>query len=237
VDDVFGRALLDHLEEGGDAGLHVIERDDGYVEPATAAVYFGGADSWDAVEASAAAIAGRAILDVGAGAGRHSLAFQTLGKEVIALDPSPGAAEVCRRRGVKRVEEGTIETVIGRFDTFTFFGNNLGMLAAHPGDFFPAIEHLAMAGAVIIGTTIDPYRTEDSCHLRYHEQNRSAGRLSGSVRLRLRYRELKGEWFDLIFTSRDELASVIEPYGWRVAEVFDEGRPIYGAALQREPAG
>ena len=36
------------------------------------------------------------VLDVGCGAGRHSLAAQDLGLTVVAIDISPGAVEVSR---------------------------------------------------------------------------------------------------------------------------------------------
>jgi 2-polyprenyl-3-methyl-5-hydroxy-6-metoxy-1,4-benzoquinol methylase len=43
------------------------------------------------------------VLDVGCGAGRHSLEAQRRGFGVVAIDLSPGAVEVCRRRGVRDV--------------------------------------------------------------------------------------------------------------------------------------
>ena len=59
---------------------------------------------WDWVVARV----GHRILDIGAGAGRAALALQAMGRQVLAVDVSPGAVEVCRRRGVVSTSLGTV---------------------------------------------------------------------------------------------------------------------------------
>jgi methylase of polypeptide subunit release factors len=49
------------------------------------------------------------ILDIGAGAGRAALYLQETGRDVVAPDVSPGAVDVCKRRGVRRTVIGTVE--------------------------------------------------------------------------------------------------------------------------------
>lgn len=43
------------------------------------------------------------VLDIGAGAGSHSLILMNKGIDVYSLDISPGAVEVMKRRGLKKV--------------------------------------------------------------------------------------------------------------------------------------
>jgi hypothetical protein len=62
--DTFGAALLDALE--GDAGRHMIERDDGAVDWAEASDYLSAPESWrDGTVDALSALSGR-VLDVGA---------------------------------------------------------------------------------------------------------------------------------------------------------------------------
>lgn len=71
----------------------------------------------------------RRVLDIGAGAGRVALSVQTLGLDVVALDVSRGAIEVCAARGVRNVFHGSMTdlfaTALEEFNTFVLAGNNL----------------------------------------------------------------------------------------------------------------
>ena len=108
VDDAFGAALLAHLDEGSSAGVHVIERDDGYVMADGTDLYFAEIGDVFPVEASAVERARGRVLDIGTGAGRFALALQKRGHDVVALDVSAGCLEVCRRLGVEQRFSGTI---------------------------------------------------------------------------------------------------------------------------------
>jgi SAM-dependent methyltransferase len=66
-------------------------------------------DAWPDNDVTALDLVGGRVLNVGAGAGRFLLALQSRGHEPMALDVSPGAVEVCRRRGVRRTILGPIE--------------------------------------------------------------------------------------------------------------------------------
>lgn len=237
ADDAFGRALLDHLERGV-PGHHVLERDDGFVDVMPAAVYFGDMKVWTIAEASALDHVGGRVLDVGAGAGRATLELQRRGVDVTALDVSPGAVEVCRRRGVGTTFTGTVDDLAAAdpepFDTFVYFGNNLGLMGSPDGarEMFGTLERIGTPDAVVVGTMLDPYRTDDPAHLGFHERNRRAGRMAGRVTLRIRYRELTGPWFELLWVSADELGELLEPLGWAIRERWDQP-PFYSVVLGR----
>ena len=230
--DAFGRALLDRLTDN--PSPVVIERDDGYVslDGLDYLAGLGEIDMW-ALDRSH----GR-VLDVGAGAGRASLVLQEHGRDVVALDVSPGAAETCRRRGVRNVYTGTVEQAAAdglatTFDTALMLGNNLGLLgsADAAGTYLAALGDLLRPGGVIVGTCLDVYETDNPVHLRYHQRNRQRGRMAGQLTLRVRYQQLASSWFDWLAMSPDELAGLSQPAGWRIADVRQGG--VYAVVLAR----
>jgi SAM-dependent methyltransferase len=229
--DAFGEALLDCLHGG--SGAHVIERDDGLVEAFDSTQYFGGPDAHAEIErVGLDHLAGR-VLDVGAGAGRFSLAAQDRGLDVTALDDSAGAIEVCRRRGVRRTVHRSIHLYEPgeRFDGFLMMGHNLGLLAPDPVRSLERLAEMANPGAVVVGTTLDPYSTDEPTHLEYHRANRERGRMAGHVVLRVRTKNTIGPWFDYLFCSFDELTEIATRAGW-VAERLANDEIRYLAALR-----
>ncbi len=237
--DAYGRMLLDHLD-GADGTHEVTERDDGFVSVSEGASYYAAPFAeWPGFEREAIRRAVGRVLDVGAGAGRAALHLQNRGREVVAIDNSPGAVEVCRRRGVADVREMPVTRVsraLGGFDTVLLFGNNLGLLAgARRGRWLLRRFHtMTPDRGRIVATTLDPYLTDDPDHLAYHERNRHRGRLGGQIRLRVRYRRLVTPWFDYLFVSRDELRALVDGTGWRIDRLIDSGGPLYAAVLTKD---
>lgn len=230
-------ALLDYLEHGSEARSHFIERDDGLLETVDTGVMFTEESEWSVVEASVGDRAGQRVLDVGAGAGRHAFPLQESGRQVVALDVSPGAVEVCRRRGVRETFTGTVfelaETDPEPFATFVLGGNNYGLLEhrEHGLRFLAALAEMAAPGAEIIGTCVDPSVTEDPLHLAYHERNRDRGRHPGQIRLRARWRDVATSWFDYLFLPVGELEELAGQVGWQLVE-FQPGSRPYLAVLR-----
>ncbi len=239
VGDALGFALLDYEEHGSEARSHFIERDDGLLETVDTGVMFTQQSEWSLAEAPVGERAGHRVLDVGAGAGRHALPLQESGHEVVALDVSPGAAEVCRRRGLRETFIGTVfelaRTAPGPFDTFLLCGNNFGLLESpeHAPRFLGALRELAAPGAEIIGTCVDPFASTDPLHLDYHERNRNRGRHPGQIRLRARWTDMATPWFDYLFIPIEELERLAGSAGWELVDYQPSFRP-YLAILRLE---
>jgi SAM-dependent methyltransferase len=69
-----------------------------------------------------------AVLDIGCGAGSHSLYLQKKGFTVTSLDQSEGAITVCKSRGIKNVRQGKLlDFNHGRFDTLLLLMNGIGI--------------------------------------------------------------------------------------------------------------
>ena len=83
----------------------------------------------NAIEQKALTLAKGKVLDVGSGAGSHSLYLQNERKlDVLALDISPKSIEVCNARGVKTTWIGDILKYEGqKFDTIILLMNGTGI--------------------------------------------------------------------------------------------------------------
>ncbi|WP_341718411.1 class I SAM-dependent methyltransferase [Micromonospora sp. FIMYZ51] len=250
IGDVFGELLRDALAVATGVGprplaggrlprpvIEIIERDDGLINGAPAAHYLDEPPDWQPHDHRAVDRVRGSTLDIGVGAGRIALRLQERGVPVTGLDVSPGALEVCRRRGVRDLVPGTVDEHAEsgrRYDTFLLLGNNLGLLEGRERApaFLAALAAMARPGAQVIAHGTNPYGTRDPVHTGYHEYNRRRGRLGGQLRLRLRYRELSTPWFDYLVCSPDELADLVRGSAWRLVDVDDRDAPYYLATLQ-----
>ena len=237
--DAFGRLLLDFLE--GRPEPEIVERDDGLVDAHDEVrAYFAPVRRWAASERRALRLVRGRVLDVGCGAGRVALELERRGREVVAIDASPLAVEVCRRRGVSDARVLRLEDVgpeLGVFDTLIFYCNNFGLFGgeARARRLLRRLHRLTTARGRILASSHDPLRTDDPDHLAYHERNRARGRLAGQIRLRIRHRKLATPWMDYLFVTRDEMAGLAEGIGWRLARVV--GAPedrFYVGVLEKD---
>jgi hypothetical protein len=114
-------------------------------------------------------------------------------------------------------------------------GNNLALLGSARGAkrILKKLSAVVVPGGSIIGETLDPHMSQDPNHLAYHAENRSAGRMGGQIRMRVRYKQYKSPWFDYLFLSREELEGLLEGSAWRLKEIIAESGPGYAVRLER----
>ena len=137
--DAFGHELYDYLKD--DAGrrpvMEIVERDDGYIDISGGPkAYFSDYRHWPAHQKRAMKYARGRVLDIGCGAGRHSLYLQERGLDITGLDNSPLAIEVCKARGLKKtavLSVNQINSRLGVFDTVLMMGNNFGLFGSFEG--------------------------------------------------------------------------------------------------------
>ena len=236
--DAFGQELLDHLN--GCASCEIIERDDGYIDGSwRTELYFSEYPSWGRDEKQALRCARGRVLDIGSGAGRHVLYLQKKGFRVLATDISPLAIKVCRLRGVKEAKVVPIDRLgpqLGRFDTIQMMGNNFGLFGspARARRLLKRFHRFTNPGARIVAECLDPYATRNPDHLAYHRFNRRRGRLSGQLRIRVRYGNLATRWFDYLFVSRREMKDILCGTGWHVARFIPPRGGRYVAVIEKD---
>jgi len=238
--DAFGHALWDHQQSAGKGVWPiVIERDDGLVDADDARNYFTEYVDWPAHQQQAMAFARGRVLDIGCGAGRHSLYLQSQGCDVMGVDQSPLAIEVCRLRGLQHTRAMSITQVssaLGMFDTIAMLGNNLGLFAnpIRGRWLLKRFATMTSPGARIVAETLDPYQSQEPLHLQYHQRNRERGRWPGQVTIRVRYRTFATLWFDYLFASREDLQHLLEHTGWVVERFVDSEDARYIAILAKQ---
>jgi SAM-dependent methyltransferase len=233
--DAYGHALLDYLNHKG--GFEIVERDDGYFSLSGGPEhYFREYEQWPTSEQKPMAYVHGRVLDIGCGAGRHALYLQEQGHPVTGIDISPLAIDVCKARGLHDARVLPITKIsqrLGIYDTIIMMGNNFGLFSSHKRAkwLLSRFRSITSENATIIAQSRDPYKTDDPDHLEYHASNRVRGRMSGQVRLRVRYKRYVTPWFDYLMVSKDEMHDILEGTGWSVKKYFEEQDLFYTAII------
>ncbi len=237
-EDAQGHAIYDYFH--GQNIMEVIEREDGYID-ATAGLeqYLSEYKDWPPHEKKAMKLVRGRVLDVGSGAGRHVIYLQDRkGLDVLGIDNSPMALKVAKEMGLKKTKLLSITQItseLGKFDTITMLGHNFGLF----GNFKRArwllrrFHSITSDDARIIAETMDVYSTEKPEHLWYQEYNRKRGKMSGQLKLRVRYKKYVNPWFEYLMVSKDEMEEILEDTGWKVSQYLDHD-PHYIAIIEKE---
>jgi cyclopropane fatty-acyl-phospholipid synthase-like methyltransferase len=176
-----------------------------------------------ALERAALQLAEGKILDVGAGAGCHSLALMNMGKTVTAVDISALSVAVMKERGIDARQVNFYDkNFTEKYDTVLMLMNGTGIMGNldHVKEFFDALKRLlAPGGKVLI----------DSSDLRYlfEEEDGSlmidlAGDYYGQLDYQMQYKDVEGDPFDWLYLDFNTLAYYAEENGFK-AEVVAEG--------------
>ncbi len=215
----------------------VIQRDDGFIDAMQVSIYFQEYRKWPGIERDAMRYVRGRVLDVGCGAGRHSLYLQKKRLDVLGIDVSPLAVKVSKLRGLRKTKVISFENVsskLGVFDTILMMGNNFGLFQSFKKARSLLYRLYEMTGrdARIVAEVRDPYKTKDPDHLAYHRRNERRGRMGGQIRMRILYRKFATPWFDYLFVSRDEMKQILEGTGWKARRFLGRG-PGYVAVIEK----
>ncbi|MEL6303874.1 MAG: class I SAM-dependent methyltransferase [Bacteroidota bacterium] len=166
AEDIFGNALLDY-HNGNPKGELITHSTLGGTDTLPLPYLFRSYAEMPEIEQKALQSAYGKILDVGCGAGSHSVWLQQHDKTVTAMDISAGAITVCKSRGIHEVVQEAFLTFEGEtFDTILLLMNGIGLarsLKALP-KFLEHAKKLLRAGGQILLDSSDViylYETDD----------------------------------------------------------------------------
>ena len=139
-------------------------------------------------------------LDVGCGSGSHSLYLQEKGFDVMAIDTSKGAIEVCELRGLKNaLNIDLLELENESFDTILLLMNGTGIFQnlENTSKYLQHLKSLLYPnGQILI----------DSSDLRYMYDSTEDGgilvpsdRYYGELEFTMRYKEMESEPFEWLY--------------------------------------
>ena len=133
--DLMGRAIWDYYYQENSEDLQT-ETSISELDDLPVSYLFRDYQEMNALEKKALDSSFGKVLDVGSGAGSHSLYLQNERKlEVTALDISPKSIEVCKARGVKNaICEDLLQFSEKNFDTVLLLMNGTGI--------FQSLEHI-----------------------------------------------------------------------------------------------
>ena len=220
--DILGKALLDYYHgnytEDILAESNISEEDEMPLP-----YFFRSYSEMPKLERSALKLSKGKVLDVGCGAGCHSLYLQKKGLDVLAIDTSEGAVEVCKLRGVSGVKNiDLLRLENQKFDTILMLMNGTGIFQKL--EFVSVyLRHLksllAPNGQILI----------DSSDLQYmYDRSEEGGiwipgdRYYGELEYILKYKGAEGESFNWLYLDENIFASACLNEGLRF-KVIDRG--------------
>ena len=202
--DPMGQAIADYHATGKASRLRVFSPmfDEDEIPVAT---LFRTIDEMPAIEQEALKVSSGHILDVGAGAGCHTLALQAMEKRVTAIDISPLAVETMRQRGVRDVLEQDFFTLDGKYDTILMLMNGIGIVGtiSRLPAFFMQVDHLLAPGGQLLCDS------SDICYIFEDEDGiidlTGVEGYYGELSYQMQYKSIKGEPFPWLFIDAETL--------------------------------
>lgn len=217
--DPIGQAVWDYVNgiEGETITVKIEIAEDEQLSPS---YFFRSFDEMPVQEQEALKRCTGRVLDVGAGAGVHSLWLQNQGLEVDALDISPLSCDTMRKRGIRNVLLKDIHTLKDqKYDTILLLMNGAGIAQTLPGleTLLLHLKTLLNKGGKILADS------SDLLYLFTDENGETwvdiaADTYYGEMEYELRYKSIKGKPFPWLFVDPETFSDYAKLCGYTVKD-------------------
>ena len=223
-----GVSLLDYLNGEIETTITVygelVERRDVPVK-----LFFREAADFPALERKAIELCRGRVLDIGAGAGCHSLALQERGLQVCAMDFLPECVEVMKRRGVREAHCANIHAFEAEpFDTLFSMMNGMAVVRDLNGlqPFLRDVRRLLKPDGQFLVDSTDMRQVAAPGIQTYLEMKRDRGEYFGEMHLQLEYKGRRGTPFTQLYVDAETLTEHAAQSGWacEIVERDEMGR-------------
>ncbi len=224
--DIYGQALQDFFDGKPEHQLW-LNNNYGQPEEMPVAIFFRPEAEMPEAESLALQLCRGKVLDIGAGAGSHTLVLQEQNFEVTALELSPGAAAVMQKRGVKTVvQQDVFHYKTEKFDTLLLLMNGIGLTQNLAGldRFLQHAKQLLLPGGQLI------FDSSDIAYL-YEGLPLPKNKYYGEISYQYQYKNQLGEWFNWLYIDQKTLLKTALKNGWNGEILYEDDMDLYLAKL------
>jgi len=173
------------------------------------------------LELSALDLCKGSVLDIGAGAGIHSLALQDRGHQVKAIDLSAGAVAYMQQNGIQAAQTDfySLENT-NQFDTILSLMNGMGLAKnlANLPTFLKKVHDLLKSGGRFIADSTDvKYLYEDEDGGYWLDLNSA---YYGNFKFQMHYQKISGPEFDWLYVDYDTLHQHATDCGFKCKRAY-----------------
>lgn len=192
-----------------------------------------GFEQMNEIEKCALAACKGRILDVGAGAGCHSLVLQSRGQDVDAIDISPGCVEIMQKRGVeKSYHRNIMDLSNSRYDTVLMLMNGIGISGSLHGLnlFIQHLDTLLTSGGQLLADSSD--LTGDFLQKGEDVYDENGG-YCGETDFVMIYKGLRSDPFSWLYVDFELLHTICSFHGFSCDKLIETQEKHFLARIYR----
>lgn len=228
--DLFGKAILDYQTNNLPEDL-IFETSISEADEMKVSYLFRTFDEMPKIEQMALEMCLGKILDIGCGAGSHSLYLQQKGFEVTAIDISKNAIDACKIRGLKNAKvENILEIKNQKFDTILLLMNGTGIFGtlSKVATYLQKLKSLLNENGQILIDSSDLVYMYDKADM---EEIRKSNSYYGEIMFSLQYKNEKEVPFSWIYLDYETLEKLSRENGLQCEKIIEGENFDYLAKL------